>query len=228
MTMFKTSIPTGNKVMKSKKYALGILIAIFLIITLLGFGTRRQSESLAYYRAKMVENNITEVTGKSLDELMDINRDLASYLREGDENLLRPQFNDREVSHMKDVFKLLHWMDIVTRVSLILVVLLVSLFIKIYGYGEFFNYLLRSLMILVVVLGALVLFISQNFQRAFTVFHELLFTNDLWLLDPKTDLMIQMLPENFFSGMALNIVKDGLISLAIVLGLGFIFKLSKE
>lgn len=28
--------------------------------------------------------------------------------------------------------------------------------------------------------------------------HEILFTNELWIMNPKTDLMIRMLPEAFF------------------------------
>lgn len=228
MTMCKTSTPTGNKVMKAKKYILGILTALFLVITLLGFATRIESQNLKYYKSKMIENNITEVTGKSLDELMDISKDLSNYLSEGDENLLRPQFNDREVTHMRDVFKLLHMMDVLTRISLVLVIVLGFFTIRNYGYNEFYRYFLKGLLILIVVFGILVLAVSLNFQRAFTIFHELLFTNDLWLLDPKTDLMIQMLPENFFSGMALNIVRDGFSSLVILVGLGSIFISRKE
>ena len=38
----------------------------------------------------------------------------------------------------------------------------------------------------------------------FRRFHGLLFTNDLWLLNPKTDLMIRMLPEQFFQAVAVH------------------------
>ena len=37
-----------------------------------------------------------------------------------------------------------------------------------------------------------------NFNREFVIFHEVLFNNDLWLLDPRDSLMINMLPESFF------------------------------
>jgi uncharacterized membrane protein len=30
--------------------------------------------------------------------------------------------------------------------------------------------------------------------------HELTFSNDLWLLNPQEDLLIQLMPESFFSG----------------------------
>ena len=34
---------------------------------------------------------------------------------------------------------------------------------------------------------------------------SLFFTNDLWLFDPSTDLMIRMLPEGFFYDMVMRI-----------------------
>ena len=39
---------------------------------------------------------------------------------------------------------------------------------------------------------------SAQFNEAFIRFHELLFTNDLWLLNPETDMMIRMLPQKIF------------------------------
>ena len=49
--------------------------------------------------------------------------------------------------------------------------------------------------------------ISRDFTAVFTKFHELLFNNDLWLLDPETDYMIRILPEGFFLDMTLRIGK---------------------
>ncbi len=42
-------------------------------------------------------------------------------------------------------------------------------------------------------IGALV-----GFQDLWTEFHLLAFTNDLWKLDPDTDHLIQMFPEDFW------------------------------
>lgn len=154
--------------------------------------------------------------------------DLSKYLKAGDRELLEPQFNEREIRHMEDVHQLMTYLDILTKVSLFLSLAFAYLLIRRYGYGEFYNILLGSILIIFIFLSILILFISVDFQRAFVVFHELLFTNDLWLLDPKTDLMIQMLPENFFSGMAINIARDAAIYLAIVLGIGWVMKTVKE
>lgn len=37
-----------------------------------------------------------------------------------------------------------------------------------------------------------------DFDSLFLTFHRLAFANDLWLMDPRTDLMIAMMPQPFF------------------------------
>ena len=48
--------------------------------------------------------------------------------------------------------------------------------------------------------------LQADFGTLFTRFHLLAFTNDLWLLNPETDLMIRMLPQEFFEKMALRLL----------------------
>ena len=45
-------------------------------------------------------------------------------------------------------------------------------------------------------IGLLLLFVLIDF-KIFYLFSFNIFRNDLWLLDPNTDLLIQMLPEEF-------------------------------
>lgn len=45
-----------------------------------------------------------------------------------------------------------------------------------------------------------------NFDKCFTFFHKLLFNNDYWLLDPKTDPIINTLPEDYFMHCAIFIL----------------------
>lgn len=44
-----------------------------------------------------------------------------------------------------------------------------------------------------------------NFDQLFILFHQLFFRNDLWLFDPSTDPIIEMLPDTFFMHCALFI-----------------------
>ncbi len=41
-----------------------------------------------------------------------------------------------------------------------------------------------------------------DFDGLFTAFHRLAFTNDGWLLDPRTDLLIRLMPTDFFIALA--------------------------
>ncbi|BCA85058.1 membrane protein [Enterococcus saigonensis] len=50
-------------------------------------------------------------------------------------------------------------------------------------------------MIIPVILGFVM---ATGFDRFFVTFHELFFQNDDWLFDPKTDPIINVLPESFF------------------------------
>ena len=45
---------------------------------------------------------------------------------------------------------------------------------------------------------------AVDFNACFIVFHKLFFSNDLWILDPAEDLVINILVEPFFADMALK------------------------
>ena len=52
-----------------------------------------------------------------------------------------------------------------------------------------------------IVIGGIGIFAAIGFEAAFTRFHEVLFSNNLWQLDPRTDRLIQMFPEAFWRDM---------------------------
>ena len=45
-----------------------------------------------------------------------------------------------------------------------------------------------------------------NFDGLFVTFHRVAFTNDGWLLDPRTDLLIRLMPVNFFVSLGTRIM----------------------
>ena len=46
--------------------------------------------------------------------------------------------------------------------------------------------------------SALLLWAALNFDGFFVTFHQVAFTNDGWLLNPRTDLLIRLMPERLF------------------------------
>jgi len=59
--------------------------------------------------------------------------------------------------------------------------------------------------------------ISTDFTKYFVIFHQIFFDNDLWILDPATDLLINIVPEPFFMDTA------GRIALTFGISVGVLF-----
>lgn len=115
-------------------------------------------------------------------------------------------FNDRERAHMIDVQNLFVLNDRIFKGSLVV-------FLALYAVGRFLlkrrKLLIEALSISGLLMMTLMflfgLIVSQDFNAAFIKFHELFFSNDLWLLDPATDRMIVLLEEQFFNDIAIHI-----------------------
>lgn len=80
-----------------------------------------------------------------------------------------------------------------------------------------------SLISITCTVTGLFVYILSDFNRAFIGFHHLLFDNDLWLLNPESDWIIRLLPEGFFSDMAISIGSFFAITLACTLAVCGLF-----
>ena len=65
---------------------------------------------------------------------------------------------------------------------------------------------------------ALIGIISTDFSKYFIVFHKIFFNNDLWVLDPRTDMLINIVPEGFFFDTAAQIA----LVFAVIVGMFFV------
>ena len=65
------------------------------------------------------------------------------------------------------------------------------------------------------VIALLVIWGAADFGSLFVLFHRVAFTNNLWILNPATDLMIQLMPTAFFIDYAARI---GLLFAALAVG----------
>ena len=130
-------------------------------------------------------------------------------------------FNAREIQHMEDcqhLFDLLRTLRLSLAVAAALLVLL-SLILewreKPARAGSIAPMWIASL-ILIVPLAIFALWAAIDFNSAFNFFHRILFTNDLWLLNPETDLLIRICPSGMFANLGLRIA---LRAAVILLGL---------
>ncbi len=178
------------------------------------------------FMATYEKEKIDEVTGMDFDNLRKVTDHMLDYLCDKEEEFnltavihgeTRLVFDDREVEHMVDVkdlfmksFTLRTFCVIAAAVSMVLMILLLRKesvpFIS-WGY-------LAGLIAIAVFLALIGVMVVTDFNSFWTMFHKVLFHNDLWLLDPTYEVLIQMLPEaTFFSIAVALIIWGGMILL---------------
>lgn len=204
------------------KKILLIILVFSLSLFSLFWSLNSNSFNQDHFKKNVFENNIEEATGKDYPELKLIYNDLILYLkgRAGNE-ILEPHFNKREVLHMVDVQELFRIGFIVKLASLFISIGIMVYFFKIGSLQTLGRSLFKAMFINWFLVGLLAVLLSLNFNQYFIYFHHILFTNDLWLLNPDTDLLIQMLPEKFFSSITRSIVVTFLRNIAIIQGIAY-------
>lgn len=154
--------------------------------------------------------DIPAYTGIEPDELLSAAAQIRGYFND-DEDLLdvrvsqrgirRSIYNEREVLHMKDVkglVKGVYWAHLASGGLLIAVAAAGFAICRrrflpdLAGLASLGGFATLGLVVLVG-LASLV-----GFERLFLAFHFVSFSNDLWLLDPSTDMLIAMFPQAFF------------------------------
>ena len=70
--------------------------------------------------------------------------------------------------------------------------------------------------IMIIVVNIMNQVTAGGFENLFVQMHELIFTNDLWLMDPAADILIRMMPQPLFEQALLNGANQALRMLLIV------------
>ena len=215
--------------------AAGLFIAavpVFLIAT----NVRLVINAPVLYSYGFEAHRIPERTGIEKDELLSAASQIRDYFNNDAEILdvqvfqrgvRRGIYNEREILHMRDVKGLVRG---VYSVQVLLGVYLAG-FVAV-GLGvrrrPFLTRLARYSSIgggitlgLVVLVGAGAL---VGFERLFLTFHFISFSNDLWQLDPRTDMLIAMFPQGFFFDATLaiaglTVLEAALLALIAPIGL---------
>jgi len=203
--------------MKIIQYILGILTAFCLMIILLITSVEAVTYwTPGFYEKEYAKYGVTEDVHMEMDDLLDVTHEMMSFLRGDREDLHvmtvvngqpREFFNEREIAHMEDVKGLFIGALLLRRICLLTAA--VSLVIMFLLKGKAKSILPKTLCIgtglFFAVLLVLAGIISTDFSKYFIVFHHIFFNNDLWILDPATDLLINIVPEPFFMDTAARI-----------------------
>ncbi len=227
--------------MKYIHYFLGILFSFCLVITLLITSVEAVVYwTPGYFEKEYTKYNVTADVRMEMDDLLEVTDEMMDYLRGDREDLHVPTivngqprefFNQREIAHMEDVQVLflaglaLRRICIVTGIICLAMLLLMKAPVSQVlprsicgGTGLFFA-----------IVCGLAAIIATDFTKYFVIFHEIFFNNDLWILDPSTDLLINIVPEPFFVDTAAAIGITFGASIAIIFLICFIWmKKSKK
>ncbi len=219
-------------------YIIGILISFCLIFAALITAV----EAVCYWTPGYFEQEyekydvlsaLPEMTMSDEDGLMAVTNHMMKYLR-GDADAPELQievsmggetrgfFTEREILHMEDVRDLFVgaqqlrlWALTATAAGFLAVYLLCR--------KDFLFVLSRSLLlgtgILLLLFAGLSVILATDFSDAFVTFHHIFFDNDLWILNPKEDMLINIVPEGFFFDTAMRIAAIFGCAVAAVLGL---------
>ena len=184
-----------------------------------------------FFEKEYEKYQVTADVKMEMEDLLSVTKEMMSYLRGGRADLhimtvvdgqSREFFNQREMAHMEDVRGLFLGALWLRRLGIVLVIGILFWFHKNkIPYGKVLpKVFVTGTAVLAALFLAVGLFAAVDFNACFTAFHKIFFRNDLWLLDPSTDLLINIVPEGFFMDIALR------IGLTFAGGLGALFAAS--
>ncbi|WP_313583711.1 TIGR01906 family membrane protein [Lacrimispora sp.] len=192
------------------QYTAGIIFSFCLMIVLLFTSVEAAVYWIpGYFEKEYNKYQVTQAVSMTMDDLLDVTGEMMSYLRGKRDNLHvdttmggveREFFNAREIAHMEDVRGLfLDALSIRRGCLMVMVLCLIVLLLLKTSFTRTFPRAVCAGTGIFFVLSAVIAFIiSTDFTRYFIMFHHIFFKNDLWVLDPSTDMLINIVPEGFF------------------------------
>lgn len=205
-----------------------VILAVALPVTIVLTSVQFVAFNEDFFMEEFEKYDRMEATGMDRDQLSKVARAFIDYLSLQKDELnmqvvvngrQRLLFNDKELMHMDDVrslfeggFALRLWAVILSIVSIAV--------IGLWGYKKGIDGIARALAWasgVPLVLGAAVaLLLATDFDRWFIYFHLTFFNNDLWQLDPSTDILINIFNEGFFADAAFRILLYAAITMAVI------------
>jgi integral membrane protein (TIGR01906 family) len=187
-----------------------LLFVLCIPIALVTTNIRFIADQPRVYSYAIDEFDAVRTTGIDRAQLLRASDEIRAYFRGSDEVLaIRVTkdgreislFNPRETAHMKDVKDRFDKMNRVQEFSVlygltfIAVVVLWSREVSTRGLAAL---VAAGSLLTIVLIGAAGALSVSGFDSAWEQFHLLIFSNDLWRLDPRTDHLIQMFPPAFW------------------------------
>lgn len=201
--------------MKKFLYSLGSTCLMFFLIL---FSVFTVVNTKSFYIEQYEKNGAEISTGMSMENLEKATVMLLDYLNGDRDNLdmqaeefgtMAETFDEREKAHMSDVKALYQNFRQIMYILLVAFCLIFDiLFIKdrknfLAGAEKGGRFAACFAAVLCVIFA---LVFTVGFDSFWTMFHKVMFSNDLWLLDPEISTMINMFPLNFWFAVCSNIL----------------------
>lgn len=207
-----------------------LLVVLALPVLLVTNGVRWVTLSESFYLEEFAKYRVGAAAGLTDEELRTVARAFIAYFQAPPQSMDTavalpqpggPLFNQRELDHMRDVQLLMHRVFQAWTISLV-VLLAASVAVAavesrtavlaLARAGAFAGGLTLALV------GLVALTSLFDFRQLFLQFHFLAFTNDLWLLDPSRDRLIQLFPQGFFFDAAIRIALQAILPAVLLTG----------
>jgi len=215
-----------------KKISLAFIVLFIAVVPVVLLLTDVQlvAYDRAYYKSEYLKYDIPGIIGMSMDNLMKSTEELLLYLENKRNDLdfkgsfvsgEKEFFSLRDKQHMVDVKGLFVKGLYIRNISFVYaIIVLFFIFRKKPVKKQLRTFARCGIAIAaagIVPVLLIVVLMSIDFYKYFTVFHEIFFTNDLWLLDPAVDRLVNIFPQAFFTDMAFSIAWMYIAEMAVIL-----------
>ena len=221
--------------MKKLSWITGILTCLMVLFAALGAvcGTIDQMARDAYfyggmsraavkaYLAAESDEQVTQYIGLTDAEQDAFAKDMAEFMA-GQTDMQPDILNEKEQQHMLDVRNLTQSAAGMSKTHMTIAAVLAVIAawtgarLKSRVKPGLIGALAAVTVIMVIVQNIMNQVSGGGFEALFVQMHELIFTNDLWLMNPDTDILIRMMPQPLFEQALLNGANQALRMLLIV------------
>lgn len=205
---------------------LATLQIIAIIVSGIIFIILKTAMNINFFEKFYLKNNLALKLGISYNKLIFYTNNLLEYLK-GNTQLDSTWYSNKDIFHMVDVKNLYDFSMYfaILLITLTLILLVITYIIDktyfLYTPIKIFN---KVFIIFFIIIVLLTITAIQNFNYFWIKFHEIIFTNDLWLLDPRESNLIKMVPEEFFFELVIKIIINILIYLTSLIAIRQIVK----
>lgn len=184
---------------KTGEIFLGILLCVGSLVFFAYLSLFQLGDQESFFIRQIEENRLEEAVGLDQETIARAYYQIFEFSEGRRELLTEPSdsfaYSQKEIHHMEDVRSLFLLLRRLAWGSFGIVALIAYFILTKRMSGVT---ILVSSIATAIGIGLMAMLAMNQFQTAFIRFHELLFTNELWLLDPRTDFLIQIMPEAFF------------------------------